>query len=73
MDRQKITWKTFNFYNISNKTLIYPKPFRIRFDILDRFIRIYDGTRYLTLSGSKKYDAIYNRIRYLIKSLKNIL
>ena len=31
------------------------------------FIRIYDGTRYLTLFGSEKYEAIYNRIRYLIR------
>ena len=37
--------------------------------IKDGFIRIYDGTRYLTLFGSEKY-AIYNRIRYLI-SLKS--
>ena len=34
------------------------------------FIRIYDGTRYLTLFGSEKYEAIYNRIRYPI-SLKS--
>ena len=32
--------------------------------------RIYDGTRYLTLFGSERYDAIYGIIRYLI-SLKN--
>ena len=42
----------------------------IRFDKRDEFIRIYDGTRYLTLFGSEKYDAIYDRIRYLI-SLKS--
>ena len=35
----------------------------IRFYKIDGFIRIYDGTRYLTLFGS---DAIYNRTRYLI-------
>ena len=40
----------------------------VRFDKIDEIIRIYDGTRNLTLSGTKKY-AIYNRIRYLI-SLK---
>ena len=40
-------------YNISYKTLIDPKPLGIRFDIIDGFIRIYDGTRYLTLFGSK--------------------
>ena len=38
----------------------------IRFDKIDGIIRIYDGTRYLTLFGTKKYDAIYDKIRYLI-------
>ena len=33
-------------------------------------IRIYDGNRNLTRFGSEKYDAIYNRMRYLI-SLKS--
>ena len=53
-------------YNISYKTLIGSKPLRIRFDKIDEFIKIYDGTRYLVLAGSKKYDAIYNRIRYVL-------
>ena len=53
-------------YDISYKTLIDPKPLRIRFFKIDGIIRIYDGTRYLKLFGSEKYDAIYNRIRYLI-------
>ena len=57
-------------YDISYKTLIGSKPLRIRFDKIDGFIRIYDGTRYLTLFGSEKCDAIYDRIRYLI-SLKS--
>ena len=48
------------------KTLIGPKPLRIRFDKTDGFIRIYDGTRYLVLFGPEKYYAIYNRIRFLI-------
>ena len=52
------------------KTLIEIKPLRIRFDKIDWFIRIYDGTRCLVLFGSEKYDAINNRIRYLI-SLKS--
>ena len=43
---------------------------RIRFDKIDGIIKIYDGTTYLTLFGTKIYDAIYNRIRYLT-SLKN--
>ena len=57
-------------YEISYKTLIGSNILCIRFDKIDGFIRIYDGTRYLTLLGSGKYDVIYNRIRYLI-SLKS--
>ena len=45
------------------------KPLRIRFDKTDGLIRIYDGSRCLTLFGSENYDDIYNRIRYL--SLKS--
>ena len=36
-------------YDISYATLIDSKPLCIRFDKIDGFIRIYDGTRYLTL------------------------
>ena len=46
------------------------KPLRIRFDDRDGFIKIYDGIRYLILFGSIPYDAIYNRIRYLISEKK---
>ena len=53
-------------YNISYKNLIDSKPFCIRFNKIDGFIRVYDGTRYLVLFGSEKYDPIYNSIRYLI-------
>ena len=48
-------------YDISYKTLIGSKPLRIRFDKIDGFIRIYDGTRYLTLFGFEKIDATYDR------------
>ena len=48
------------------QTLTFPKPLPIRFNKIDGFIRIYDGTRYLTLFGSENYDTIYYRIRYLI-------
>ena len=61
----KITGKCFDSY----KTLIDPKTWRFRFDKIDGFIRIYDGTRYLTFFGSEKCDAIHGKIRYLI-SLK---
>ena len=39
---------------------------RIRFDKVNGFIRVYDGTRYLTLFELRKYCVIFNRIRYLI-------
>ena len=39
---------------------------RIRFNKIDGFIRVYDGTRYLLLFKSEKHDFIYNRIRCLI-------
>ena len=59
-------------YQISYKTLIASKPLRIRFDKTDRNFRIYDGSKYLVLSDSEKYDAIYNIIRYLIGLKINI-
>ena len=59
-------------YNISYKTIIDPKPLQIRFDKINGLIRIYDGTRYLTLLGSENYDAIYNRIRYIINVKSSI-
>ena len=52
-------------YDISYKTWIDPKPLGIRFDKIDGFIRICDETWDLTLFVSEKYEAFYNRIRYL--------
>ena len=57
-------------YDILYTNLTGFKPLRIRFDKIDRIIRIYDGTRYLTLFGTKRFDAIYDRINYFI-SLKS--
>ena len=58
-------------YNISYKTLIGLKPLCTRFHKTDGFSRIYDGTRFLTLFGSKKYT-IYNKIRYLTSLTSSI-
>ena len=52
--------------------MIVPKPLRIRFDKIDGFIRIYDGSRYLVLFDIEKYDVIYNRIRYFISQKSGI-
>ena len=64
------SYKNILIYDISCNSLIVLKPLWTRFDKIDGFIRIYDGTRYLTLFGSEKYVAIYEKIRYLI-SLKS--
>ena len=40
------------------KPLIDWQPLNVRFDKIDGFIRIYNGTGYLVLLGPKKYDSI---------------
>ena len=42
------------------------KPLRVRFNKIDRFVKICNGTRYLEIFGSSLYYEIHNRIRYLI-------
>ena len=59
-------YKNVLVHNISYKNLINSKPLRFRLDKIDGFVRVYDGTRYLPLFGSEKYDSVYNRIRCLI-------
>ena len=44
-------------YDISYKTLIGVKPFCIRIVKVEELIRVYDGTKYLVLFGSDRYDA----------------
>ena len=46
--------------------MITAKPLRIRFDKIDGFVIVHDGTRCLVLFGNEKYDYIYNSIKYLI-------
>ena len=36
---------------------------------MDGFIKIYDGIRYLILFASERYNAIYDRISYLISGI----
>ena len=61
MSKWNITWKNSDLWHL-NKTLIDSKPLWIRFDEIDGIIRIYDGTRYLTLFRTKIYHTIYDRI-----------
>ena len=48
------------------------KLLHIRFDKLDGFIKIYDETRYLVLFGPERFNAIYDRIRYLISAKSDV-
>ena len=59
-------------YDISYKTSIGANPLRISFDEIDGFIKIYYGIRYLALFASERYNAIYNRVRYLISEKSSI-
>ena len=42
-------------YNVLYENVIDANPLRIRFDKIDGFIRVYDGTRYLAWFGPGKY------------------
>ena len=53
--------------DISYKPSTGPKPFRIRFDKLDGFIRLHGGEfRYLVLFNHGLFDKICCKIKYLI-------
>ena len=66
------SYENILIYNISCKNFMGSKPLRIWFETIDGFIKIYDGIRYLVLFDPKSYDAIYNRIKYLISKKSGI-
>ena len=49
------------------------KPLRTRFNKIDGFIKIYVEIRYLILYDYKRYNAIYDRIKYLISEKSGII
>ena len=53
-------------YDIPYKTLMGVKTLHICFEKIYGFIKIYDGITYLVLFASERYNAIYDRINYLI-------
>ena len=66
---QKLYEKSFeniSIYGISYKTFMDANSLHIVFDKVDGFIKVYDETRYLLLFGPKRYNVIYDRIRYLV-------
>ena len=63
------SYENISVYNISHRTQIGTKPL-LRFNEIDGFNRVYDGTRYLVLFAAEKVGFTYNRIRYLM-AVKN--
>ena len=61
-----------NHYDILYKTFMCAKRFRIWFDKVDRNIRVYDRSKYLTSFIPEIYDTIYDRTRYLISPKSGI-
>ena len=51
---------------ISYKTFMGATPLHIRFDKVNGIIEIYHGSRCLELFGLRIYNAVYERIKYLI-------
>ena len=54
------SYKSILIHNTFCKTFMGAKPLHIRFEKIDGFIKIYDGTKYLILSGPERYDKIYD-------------
>ena len=59
-------------YEVSYKTLIDAKPLHIILSNVDWFTIDYNGTKYLILFDSEKYNAVFNKNRYLISIKSNI-
>ena len=54
------SYENISVYNISYQRINDSKSLHIWFDSIDEFIWVYDGTRYLVLLGSEKYDSTSN-------------
>ena len=60
-------------YNISYKTSTGSKSLCIRFDKIDRFIRVFDGEiKHLALFGYGLFGKICDKIKYLISEKNGI-
>ena len=74
LDNFLIDKKSYEYilvYKMSYKILVGAKSLHIRFDKIDGFIRVYNGTRYLIIFGAE--NRIYNKIRYLIGVQSGVL
>ena len=67
------TYENVLIYNISYKTSTGPKPFHIRFDKIDGFIRVLDGEiKNLVLFDYGLFDKICDKIKYHISEKSGV-
>ena len=66
------SYQNILIHEIWYKSLIAAKPLRLRFDKVDGFIRVYDGTRFLVLFSPEKCNAIFNKIKYITSQKSGI-
>ena len=70
--RQKIIWN-ISVYDILYKTSTGPKPLHIRFNNIDRFIKVLDGKiRHLVSFDYGLFDKICDKIKYPISKKSGI-
>ena len=62
----KEKYENILIHDISYKSSTSTKPLRIRFDKVDRFIKIHDKVRYLVLFDYSHYDKTCDKIKYLV-------
>ena len=61
------TYKNVLIYNILYKTSTDPKPLRIRFHKIDRFIRVFDfEIKHFVLFDYRLSDKLYDKIKCLV-------
>ena len=69
----KKLYENVSVYDIFYKTLPGPKPLRIRFDKIDRFIRVCGGEfRHLSLFDYGFFDKICDKIKYLVNEKSDV-
>ena len=67
----KKLYENVSVYNISYKTPTGPKPLRIRFDKIERFVIALDGkNKHLILFGYGLFNKICDKSKYLISKKK---
>ena len=69
---RKKLFENISIYDISYKAFMGAKPLCIWLEKIDGYVKIYDGVRYLVLFAPERYNAIYDRISYLISQKSGI-